>query len=60
MCFGGTSNLILHSHSTNKTCNAIEEKGKHRSKCQDLNDNPKEPTEKCQTEKKAKWFETCK
>lgn len=63
MCFGGTSNLILaglfHSHSTNKNLQLMEEESKHRSKCQDFNQNPKEPTGKCQTEKKVEWFETC-
>lgn len=34
----------------------MEEEGKYRSKCQLCNHNPKEPIEKRQTEKKAKWF----
>lgn len=64
MCFGGASNFILpglfYSHSTNKTCNAMEEECKYRSEGQDFYHNSKEAIEKCQTEKKAEWLETCK
>lgn len=39
--------------STNKTCNAMQEEDKYRSRCQFLNCNSKVPTVKCQIENKA-------